>query len=60
LNKKNRYEDYPFSIACLNNNIKLAKLLIDYAMKNNIILELNEKNKYGDYLFSSACFKKKY
>ncbi|KAG4098415.1 ankyrin [Neocallimastix lanati (nom. inval.)] len=29
------------------NNIKIFKLLMDYAQENNIILEINEKSKYG-------------
>jgi len=29
--------------------LKLVQLLIDYADKNNIILELNEKGQFGYY-----------
>jgi len=34
-----------FFLACYNNHIEIVKLLFDYAIKNNIILELNGKNK---------------
>jgi len=32
-----------FPWATYNNNVKIVKLLIDYAIKNKITLEINEK-----------------
>jgi len=32
----------------------MVELLIDYADKNNIILELNKKDRYGNYPFLKA------
>jgi len=43
--KKNKYGDYPLLVACDKNNNEMVQLLIDYANKNNIILELYEKKK---------------
>ena len=40
---------------CRNNNIEMVKLLIDYANKNNIILEFNEKNKKWYYPLLLSC-----
>jgi len=58
LNEKDDYGCYPLLSAISDNNIKMAKLLIDYstemvkllidyANKKKIILELNKKNEYG-------------
>jgi len=47
LNEKDKHGYYPLLKATTKNNIELIKLLIDYANKNKIILELNEKDEDG-------------
>jgi len=49
LNRKNRYKYYPLYWSIHENNIDIIQLFIDYANKNNIILEYNEK----DYEYKS-------
>jgi len=44
LNEKEKYGKNPLLETIFNDNIKMVKLLIDYANKNKIILKLNEKN----------------
>jgi len=40
----------------VNKNLKMIELLIDYANKNNIILELNEKDcDNGEFPLIVAC-----
>jgi len=39
-----------------NNNIEMVQLLIEYANKNDIILELNNKNNDGYYPILLACY----
>jgi len=46
--------NYPLLRAC-KNNIEMVQLLINYANKNNIFLELNEKNNNGNYPLLWAC-----
>ena len=50
LNKKDVNGSYPLMEACFQNNMECVRLLIEYANKNNVILDLNGKeNKYGEY-----------
>jgi len=49
INKKGEDEDYPLIQAIINNNIEIARLLIEYANYNNINLVINEKDNEGDY-----------
>jgi len=53
LNKKNRNGDSSIMIAIHNNNIEIVKLLMDYANKHNIILQLNEKNEDGNSIMQA-------
>jgi len=54
--KKKVFGDfYPLLLACENNNIEMVQLLIDYANKINIILELNKKDSNGNYPLLWAC-----
>ncbi|ORX53697.1 hypothetical protein BCR32DRAFT_288103 [Anaeromyces robustus] len=49
---KNWEGDYPFLCACwgcFKESVKLIRLLMDYADKNNFILRINDKNENGDY-----------
>ena len=48
INEKNIQEWYPLLYATCNNNIEKVHLLIDYANKNNIVLELNNRNLQGN------------
>jgi len=58
LNQKgNKFGDNSLLKAIRKNNTDIVQLLIDYANKNNIILELNEKNKEGDYPLLLAIIK---
>ena len=50
INEKNKYNCYPLLFATAKNNIEIAKLLIEYANKNDIVLEINEKSKDGNNL----------
>ena len=43
INGNNEEGSYLLLIACINKNIDMIKLFIDYANKNNIILNINEK-----------------
>ena len=45
--KKNEYKWYPLLYSTYRNDIEMVKLLIEYANKNNIALELNDKNIQG-------------
>jgi len=47
MNYRSMSGNYPLLRASYN--VESVKLLIDYATKNNIILEMNEKNKLLDY-----------
>jgi len=47
---------YPLYWASDKNNVEIMKLLIDYANKNNITLELNKKTENGNYPFLLACY----
>jgi len=49
LNENDNYRNYPILKAIEKNKIEIAKLLIEYANKNNIILELNYENINGVY-----------
>jgi len=49
LNEKDEDGYYPLLIAIDNNNIKIVKILIEYANQHQIILDLNEKNNVGNY-----------
>ena len=51
--------EYLFLKAISNNNIEIIKLLIRYAIENDIILNINEKNKNGDYLLLSSIINNK-
>ncbi|KAL6632921.1 hypothetical protein U3516DRAFT_775019 [Neocallimastix sp. 'constans'] len=64
--KKNNHGSYPIIEATkMNNiematreyNIKIVKLLIDYASKNDITSQINEQNNYKDYLLLFAASK---
>ena len=46
INNKTKFGNYPVLKSCYLNNSKIAKLLIEYANKNNIILKLNENDIY--------------
>jgi len=48
LNEKNGYGSYYLLIASNRNNISIAKILIEYANNNNIILNLNKKDENND------------
>jgi len=55
INEKNESGLNPLISATNNDNIEIFKLLIDYATKNKIILEINEKeNEYGIYPLLNA------
>jgi len=43
LNKEDENGNYPFLIATTLNFYEIAKLLIDIASKNNILLDINKK-----------------
>ena len=47
INKKNNNENNLLILATRINNIEIVKLLIEYANKNKIILELNDKDIQG-------------
>ena len=48
LNGKDKYQGWcPLFFAIRKNNIIIIKLIINYATKNSIILELDERNEYG-------------
>jgi ankyrin repeat protein len=49
INEKNKDEIYPIIGAVESNNIDTVKLLIDYANKNNIILDIKGKDQDGSY-----------
>eukprot|EP00833_Pecoramyces_ruminatium_P018486 jgi/Orpsp1_1/1192518/evm.model.d7180000093936.1 len=49
INDKNNDGIYAFLNAMLNNNIEIAKLLIEYVEKNDIILNINKQNVKKDY-----------
>jgi len=49
INEKNEKGYYPLLYCSLRNNIKVAKLLVQYADKNYIKLTINEKNNDGGY-----------
>jgi ankyrin repeat protein len=46
---KNKDGEYPLMLAAFNDNISIAKLLIDYANEFNLVLDLNEKDRSGSY-----------
>jgi len=48
LNRRDKYGYCPLLEACSKNNIVMVQLLIDYAQKCNIQLELIEKNDNGE------------
>jgi len=53
--KKN--EHYPLLIYIANNDNEMINLLMEYANKHNIILELNGKNNKGQYpIFYFLCY----
>jgi len=51
---------YPLLEAINKNNVEMVKLLLDYASKNDIIIELNEKDEDGDYPLLVAVNKNKF
>jgi len=51
LKEKSKNENYPLLVACYHEDIEIAKLLIEYANDNNILLDLNEKTNKGNYHF---------
>jgi len=44
---KTSLENYSLLIAIINNNIEMAQLIMDYADKNHIKLNINDKNEDG-------------
>jgi len=48
INKKNSERNYPFLWAVINGNIDIVQAIIDYANKNNIILNITDKDNDGD------------
>jgi len=48
-------DDTPILYAIKNNNIEMIRLLIDYALENNISLEINEYNHNKDTPLLAAC-----
>jgi len=48
INNKTKTNSYPFLRAISLNNIKIVKLLMDYANKYNIVLKINEKDVNGN------------
>lgn len=51
MNKTNSYGEYPLLKALETNNIdKTLQILLDYAIKNNIILNINEPDNRGYYI----------
>eukprot|EP00833_Pecoramyces_ruminatium_P008659 jgi/Orpsp1_1/1182691/evm.model.c7180000082261.1 len=56
INIKDENGNYPILLSTINNNVKLINILIDYAYKNGIILEINDKNNsdgYYPFLYAS-------
>jgi len=54
INERNCSGNYPFLKAIFNNDIEIMELIIKYAEKSNIDLEINKGNSYGDYPFLVA------
>ena len=48
INEKNRERNYLFLWAVVNGNIDIIKAIINYANKNNIILNITDKDNDGD------------
>jgi len=48
INEKNSDGNYLFLWAVVNNNIEVAQLVIDYANKNNTILNVTDSDNDGD------------
>ncbi|OUM68004.1 hypothetical protein PIROE2DRAFT_58395 [Piromyces sp. E2] len=44
INDRNKYGNYPLLWAIIKNNTELVQLIIDYAIRHNIILILNDKD----------------
>ena len=44
MNEKDKFGNYPLFWAIFNNNIEIVKLLIDYALQHQIILEYDKKD----------------
>jgi len=53
-NVKNENGNNPLSLATIDNNVEIVKLLIEYANQHQIILNVNEKNKYGWFPIMNA------
>jgi len=53
INEKTKYRKYPLLNAVKKNNIKFVKLIVDYAKKFNIILELNNADESYSPIFQS-------
>jgi len=49
LNEKNEEGQYPLLLICNNNNTRMLKSLLKYAIQNNIALNLNEKDEEGQF-----------
>eukprot|EP00833_Pecoramyces_ruminatium_P005835 jgi/Orpsp1_1/1179867/evm.model.c7180000071120.1 len=47
MNEKNVDGDYPLLRAVQNNNLEMINLLMDYANRNHIRLNIEDKNKNG-------------
>jgi len=46
INDSNSNGEYPFLISVARNNVEITKMLIDFAHKNNIVLEINKKKLF--------------
>ena len=58
--KKNKYGNFPLLKAIENNNTENVKILMKYANKNKIILNINDKNKQKLYLLVIANINNNY
>ena len=57
-NKKNEKGVYLLLLVTFNNNIKIVHLLIDYANKNNIFLEINKMDEFENNPLIFAIYNK--
>jgi ankyrin repeat protein len=65
--KKNRNEETPLITACLNNNLKMVRLLLDYyryarsmeslSIRNNKnpVVDINQRSDKGEHLLHFVC-----
>lgn len=58
MNGKDKWNNYPLSKAVENKNIKIIKLLMEYADQHQINLELNERSQHGCFPLLKAFYHK--